>query len=173
MIYDLCEDRRAVHSFAVEWIKKKCPASTITLFEMQNTQKFVPAACNKDFCACRGYIKVLRIPFLILLFIHKTQAPHLSLNTTTYFQKHRILSSSKMYFSKIFAVLGAASLFASTNAGVIQKRSLTAVEIVQNINIITTLSQSLQGPANRINILSDVLFLIGQGPFPVGLTRVD
>jgi len=56
---------------------------------------------------------------------------------------------------------------ATANAGVIQKRGLTASEIVDNINVITTMSQDLQAPANSINILSGPLFLIGQGPFPV------
>lgn len=74
-----------------------------------------------------------------------------------------------MYFPKILAAFGAASLFASANAGIIQKRALTAPQIVENINIITSLSQNLQGPANSINLLSGPLFLIGQGPFPVNL----
>jgi hypothetical protein len=56
---------------------------------------------------------------------------------------------------------------ASANAGVIQKRGVTAAQVVDNINIVTTLSQNLQAPANSINLLSGPLFLIGQGPFPV------
>jgi hypothetical protein len=46
--------------------------------------------------------------------------------------------------------------------------AMTAPQVVANINIITGQSQALQAPANSINLLSGPLFLIGQGPFPVG-----
>jgi len=72
-----------------------------------------------------------------------------------------------MHFSKFFAAIGAASIIGYANAGVIETRAMTAQQVVDNINTITSMSQNLQGPANQINILSGALFLIGQGPFPV------
>jgi hypothetical protein len=77
--------------------------------------------------------------------------------------------SRKMYFTKVIAVIGAALLFASVNAGVVQQRSLTAPQVVENINTITSLSENLQVPANNINFLSGVLLLLGLGPFPVSM----
>jgi len=62
-----------------------------------------------------------------------------------------------MYFSKIVAA------FAPIAAAV---ATLTAPQVVDNINIITGKSQALQSPANQINILSGPLFLVGLGPFP-------
>lgn len=76
-----------------------------------------------------------------------------------------------MYFSKKFAAIGATLLFVSANAGVIQERAMTAPQIVVNIDALTSLSQSLQGPASNIDLLSGILFLIGLGPFPVSLPR--
>lgn len=71
-----------------------------------------------------------------------------------------------MRFSKaLFAA--AATLSSSVYA------QMTAPQIVSNINIITGLSQQLQGPANSINILSGTLFLAGQGPFPVNLAYIS
>jgi hypothetical protein len=64
-----------------------------------------------------------------------------------------------MHFTKIFTA--SAALLIST------AMSMTAPQIVANINIITGQSQALQAPANSINLLSGPLFLIGQGPFPV------
>jgi len=60
------------------------------------------------------------------------------------------------------AATAALALLSTSNVAA----QLTAVQVVTNINTITTLSQGLQTPANSINILSPALFLIGQGPFP-------
>jgi len=45
--------------------------------------------------------------------------------------------------------------------------ALTAQQIVQNIQTLTTKSQALQAPAQSISIVNGPLILIGQGPFPV------
>jgi hypothetical protein len=80
-----------------------------------------------------------------------------------------------MYFSNLLlATVSAASFLTSAyavpvEAAVIEKRGLTAQDVVTNINVITTMSQNLQVTANQINILSGVLFVAGQGQFPVSL----
>jgi len=73
-----------------------------------------------------------------------------------------------MHFTRVFGAI-AATLLTSVSAG------MTASQIVSNINIITGQSQTLQTPANSINLLSGPLFLIGQGPFPqivVGFSQI-
>jgi len=67
-----------------------------------------------------------------------------------------------MRFSLSTAATTALTLLSASNVAA----QLTASDVVTNINIVTSLSQSLQAPANQINILSPALFLIGQGPFP-------
>ena len=47
---------------------------------------------------------------------------------------------------------------------------MTATQIVNNIDALTVTSQGLQGPANSIGLLSGPLFILGQGPFPVGFS---
>lgn len=74
----------------------------------------------------------------------------------------------KMQFTKIIAAVASAAVFTS-----VASARMTAPEIVSNINIITGMSQSLQAPASSINTLSGPLFLIGQGPFPVGRPLVS
>src|SRR5580700_1315134 len=80
-----------------------------------------------------------------------------------------------MYFSNLLlAAVSAASFLTSAyavpvEAAVIEKRGLTAPEVVSNINTITTMSQSLQVPASEIDDLSGILLVLGQGPFPVSL----
>jgi hypothetical protein len=71
-----------------------------------------------------------------------------------------------MRFSLSTAATTALTLLSASNVAA----QLTASDVVTNINIVTSLSQSLQAPANQINILSPALFLIGQGPFPVILS---
>ncbi|KAK3936333.1 hypothetical protein QBC46DRAFT_395373 [Diplogelasinospora grovesii] len=44
--------------------------------------------------------------------------------------------------------------------------ALTPAEVVTNIQVLTTKSQQLQGPANSITIVNGPLIIIGQGPFP-------
>jgi hypothetical protein len=48
--------------------------------------------------------------------------------------------------------------------------ALTPAEVVTNIQILTTKSQQLQGPANSITIVNGPLIIIGQGPFPVRIS---
>jgi len=75
---------------------------------------------------------------------------------------------SRCNFTKIIAAVASAAVFTS-----VASARMTAPEIVSNINIITGMSQSLQAPASSINTLSGPLFLIGQGPFPVGRPLVS
>lgn len=73
-----------------------------------------------------------------------------------------------MYISKVVgAVAAAAALFTSANAGVIQARAMTAGDVVNNINILTTKSKNLQTPAGQINLVNGALAIIGAGPVPV------
>ncbi|KAM7208385.1 hypothetical protein V8F20_001363 [Naviculisporaceae sp. PSN 640] len=59
------------------------------------------------------------------------------------------------------------SLRAFVTAAVLPLASaLTAQEIVNNINTLTTKSKALQEPARTITILNAPLIVIGQGPFP-------
>lgn len=44
--------------------------------------------------------------------------------------------------------------------------ALTPAQIVDNIKMLTTKSQALQGPAQSITIINGPLIVIGQGPFP-------
>jgi hypothetical protein len=80
-----------------------------------------------------------------------------------------------MYFSNLLLAAASTASFLTSaysmpvEAAVVEKRGLTAEQVVTNIDVITTLSKNLQAPANNINILSGPLFLIGQGPFPVSL----
>jgi hypothetical protein len=73
-----------------------------------------------------------------------------------------------MRFSFDTVATAAVALLSASNVAA----QLTATQVVNNLNKITTLSQNLQSPANSINILSGPLFLIGQGPFPVNLWRL-
>lgn len=79
---------------------------------------------------------------------------------------NKIQSIFRMLFTKSFVAL-TATLLTSVCA------QMTAPQIVSNINIITGQSQALQAPANSINLLSGPLFLIGQGPFPVGFSLLS
>ncbi|KAK2007903.1 UVI-1 [Colletotrichum eremochloae] len=45
-------------------------------------------------------------------------------------------------------------------------RAITPAQMVDNIRMVTTKSQALQGPAQSITILNGPLIIIGQGPFP-------
>lgn len=60
-----------------------------------------------------------------------------------------------------------ASILVATTLSTSVYAQLTALQIASNISIITPQSQALQSPADNINILSDPLFLISQGLFPV------
>jgi hypothetical protein len=44
--------------------------------------------------------------------------------------------------------------------------ALTAPQIVDNLNMLTTKSRNLQIPANQISIINGPLIVIGLGPFP-------
>ncbi|RMZ67329.1 uvi-1 [Pyrenophora seminiperda CCB06] len=44
--------------------------------------------------------------------------------------------------------------------------AITPAQVVDNIRMLTTKSQALQGPANSISIINGPLIIIGQGPFP-------
>lgn len=44
--------------------------------------------------------------------------------------------------------------------------ALSPGQIVSNIQMLTTKSQALQGPAQSITIINGLLITIGQGPFP-------
>jgi hypothetical protein len=72
----------------------------------------------------------------------------------------------KMQFSTAFVAI-AATFFTSASAG------MTSAEVVTNINVLTTVSSRLQGPANDISLLSGPQFLLGQGPFPVNPSSID
>ncbi|TQN70703.1 hypothetical protein CSHISOI_04870, partial [Colletotrichum shisoi] len=43
---------------------------------------------------------------------------------------------------------------------------ITPVQVVKNIELITTKSQALIAPAQSINVINGALIIIGQGPFP-------
>jgi hypothetical protein len=68
-----------------------------------------------------------------------------------------------MLFKKAFALFSVALCVSAKPV----KRALTAAQIVDNINIVTSKSQNLQTPAGQINLVNGALALIGQGPVPV------
>lgn len=45
--------------------------------------------------------------------------------------------------------------------------ALTATQIAENINTLTSKSKDLQEPANSLNTVNGPLLAVGQGPFPV------
>jgi len=67
-----------------------------------------------------------------------------------------------MRFSLSTITTTALALLSTSNVAA----QLTAPQVITNINTITTISQNLQVPANQINVLSPVIGLEGEGPFP-------